>query len=132
MGIEPFMVASTMQLVEAQRLVRRLCTNCKVPDPQAEETLVKYGLDPMATLYRSEGCEECRGTGYKGRVGIFEVIRVTPKLRTLIQGGAPLAELQNMATREGMASLAKKGFDAVAAGITSLEEVVSSILDETE
>ncbi len=132
MGIEPFMVASTLQLVEAQRLVRRLCTKCKVPDPQAEETLIKYGLDPMAQLFRAAGCPACNDTGYKGRVGIFEVIRVTPKLRALIQGGAPLAELQNMATREGMASLAQKGFDAVAEGLTSLEEVVSSVVAEGE
>jgi type IV pilus assembly protein PilB len=132
MGIEPFMVASTLQLVEAQRLVRRLCTECKVEDPQAEETLIKYGLDPMKTLYRAGGCNRCNGTGYKGRVGIFEVIRVTPKLRALIQGGAPLDELQKMATREGMASLAAKGFDAVQAGLTSLEEIVSTVVADNE
>ena len=129
MGIEPFMVASTLQLVEAQRLVRRLCVKCKEPDQQLPETMEKYHLPPDSKLMRAKGCPMCNNTGYKGRVGIFEVILVTPKLRNMIQNRAPLSELQVAAEEAGMLSLATKGLHAVRDGLTSLEEIVSSIID---
>ena len=78
MGIEPFLLASTLRVLEAQRLVRRLCKVCKEPYACDPETAARYGLEPGAPLYRPKGCDACRGTGYRGRVGIFEVIRITP------------------------------------------------------
>jgi type IV pilus assembly protein PilB len=128
MGIEPFMVASTLQLVEAQRLIRRLCVKCKEPDHQTPEVLEKYHISADAQLFKPKGCPACN-LGYKGRVGIFEVILVTPKLRDMIQNRAPLSDLQAEAEKMGMPSLATKGLDAAKAGLTSLEEVVSSIID---
>ncbi len=129
MGIEPFMVASTLQLIEAQRLVRRLCVKCKEPDQQLPETMEKYHLPPDSKLMRAKGCPICNNTGYKGRVGIFEVILVTPKLRNMIQNRAPLSEMQAAAEEAGMPSLATKGLHAVRDGLTSLEEIVSSIIE---
>jgi type IV pilus assembly protein PilB len=129
MGIEPFMVASTLQLVEAQRLIRRLCVKCKEPDQQLPDVLEKYHLPPDAQLYKPKGCPVCNNSGYKGRVGVFEVILVTPQLRSLIQNRAPLAELEAEAERNGMPSLRTKGLDAVRNGLTSLEEVVSTLIE---
>jgi type IV pilus assembly protein PilB len=129
MGIEPFMVASTLQLVEAQRLIRRLCLKCKEPDQQLPEVLEKYHLPLDAQLFKPKGCPACNNSGYKGRVGVFEVILVTPVLRSMIQNRAPLSELQAEAERTGMPSLVSKGLDAVRNGLTSLEEVVSTLID---
>jgi type IV pilus assembly protein PilB len=129
MGIEPFMVASTLQLVEAQRLIRRLCLKCKEPDHQLPDVLEKYHLPADAKLFKPKGCPACGNSGYKGRVGVFEVILVTPQLRTMIQNRAPLSELEAEAERAGMPTLKTKGLDAVANGLTSLEEVVSTLIE---
>jgi len=132
MGIEPFMVASTMRMVEAQRLIRRLCEKCKEPYVPNGEDAEKYGLDPGATIYRATGCEMCNGVGYKGRVGIFEVIQITPALRDLIQHKASLAELQEAAEKEGMSSLMTNALEKVQQGTTSLDEAVKSIAEGGE
>ncbi len=132
MGIEPFMVASTMRMVEAQRLIRRLCNECKEPDTPDPETAEKYGIGPEDQLYHAVGCEVCNGAGYKGRVGIFEVIKITPVLRDLIQQKASLAELQEAAEKQGMASLMTNAIEKVKQGITSLDEAVKSIAEGGE
>ena len=129
MGIEPFMVASTLQLVEAQRLIRRLCVKCKEPDQQLPDVLEKYGLPADAQLFKPKGCPVCNNSGYKGRVGVFEVILVTAQMRSMIQNRAPLSELEAEAERAGMPSLKTKGLDAVRNGLTSLEEVVSTLIE---
>lgn len=127
MGIEPFMVGSTMRLVEAQRLIRRLCPECKEPYEPDQQTLERYRIGRSDTLFRPVGCPACSNTGYKGRIGIFEVIQITPTLRDMIDKRAPLAELQQQAEREGMHSLMTNALAKVRQGITSLEEVIKSV-----
>ena len=89
MGIEPFLLASTLRVLEAQRLIRRLCKECKEPYECDAETAQPHGLEVGQTLYRPKGCDECRGVGYRGRVGVFEVVRITPRMASLIQTRAP-------------------------------------------
>jgi type IV pilus assembly protein PilB len=132
MGIEPFMVASTMRLVEAQRLIRRLCTKCKKPYDPDPKTREKYKILPEHTVFQAVGCDACNGTGYRGRVGIFEVIMITPTLRDMIQKRAPLSEMQEQAEREGMASLMTNALEKVRAGITSLDEAITAIMEGQE
>jgi len=129
MGIEPFMVASTLRLLEAQRLIRRLCAECKEPYEADEETREEYKITSEHQLFRAKGCGSCHGVGYKGRVGIFEVIRITPSLRDMIQNKAPLADVQEQAENEGMYSLITNGLEKARQGVTSLEEVVKSVLE---
>ena len=124
MGIEPFLLASTLRVLEAQRLIRRLCSQCKQPYACDAETAKLHGLTSGATLYRSKGCDNCRGVGYRGRVGVFEVIRITPRMANLIQVHSSLPELRDAAREQGMKLLVDSGMDKVAEGITSLEEVL--------
>jgi type IV pilus assembly protein PilB len=124
MGIEPFLLASTLRVLEAQRLIRRLCKECKEPYACDAETAKLHALEPGATLYRPKGCDNCRGTGYRGRIGVFEVIRITPRMANLIQVRSPLPELRDAARQQGMKLLVDSGMDKVAQGITSLEEVL--------
>ncbi len=130
MGIEPFMLASTLRLVEAQRLIRRLCPKCKEPYNPDQELIDKYGFTKDETIYRPKGCKECRDVGYKGRVGIFEVIRITPALRDLVQEKAPIPDMEKAAQKDGMQTLADNGIGKVREGLTSMEEVVSVAMGE--
>ena len=132
MGIEPFMVASTLRLVEAQRLIRRLCVKCKRPYDPDPETRRKYNIGPEATMFQAVGCETCGGVGYRGRVGVFEVITVTPRLRDMIQKRASLAELTAQAEAEGMPSLITNALAASRAGVTSLDEVVKTMMESED
>ena len=124
MGAERFLLASALRLVEAQRLVRKLCDECKEPYKLDAETAEKFELDVSLDYFRPTGCEVCRGGGYKGRVGLFEVVRITNKLRDLIGTGVPMPELCAAARAEGMMLLGDAGLDKVRAGLTSLEEVM--------
>lgn len=126
MGIEPFLIASTLRLVQAQRLVRRLCVTCRETYQPDEEMLRKYNLEKEAVLYRPKGCHDCRNTGYRGRIGIFEVYRITPELRDLIQARAPLPQLQEVARRTGVLTMLDDGVVKARQGLTSLEEVIST------
>ena len=125
MGIEPFLLASTLRVLEAQRLIRRLCKECKEPYGCEPEMAKRYGLEPGQTLYRPKGCDRCRGAGYKGRVGVFEVVRITSRMSNLIQSRAPLPEMRLAAKEEGMKLLLDSGMDKVREGTTSLEEVMT-------
>ncbi len=100
MGIEPFLLASTLRVLEAQRLVRRLCKSCKEAFECDAETAKVHGLEEGQVLYRPVGCDQCRGAGYKGRVGVFEVVRITPRMANLIQTRASLPELRTAAPRK--------------------------------
>jgi type IV pilus assembly protein PilB len=128
MGIEPFLVASSVHLICAQRLVRRVCTNCKEPNPMAPEALVQAGFSPDVagdvTPMKGAGCEKCNNTGYKGRVGLYEVMEIGDELRELILVGASALELRRKAVDEGMITLRASGLRKVQAGMTSIEEVV--------
>ena len=130
MGVERFLLASALRLVEAQRLVRRLCGNCKEPYQLDAETAAKWHLDPQKEYFRPKGCETCRGTGYKGRVGLFEVIRVLPRLRDLIAEGKGLPELRTEAHRQKTMLLEDAGLAKVAEGATSLEEALTVCMAE--
>ena len=132
MGIEPFLLASTLRVLEAQRLIRRLCKECKEPYECDAETARTHGLEVGSTIYRPKGCDQCRGAGYRGRVGVFEVVRITTRMAALIQTRAPLPELRAAAREQGMKLLADSGMDKVRAGLTSLEEVLGVTMTSEE
>jgi type IV pilus assembly protein PilB len=128
MGIEPFLVASSLNLVCAQRLVRRVCSNCKVVESLAPQALEQIGFsaEDARTVkpYKGAGCEQCNKTGYRGRVGLYEVMEITDELRELILVGASGLELRKKALEEGMISLRGSGLRKVKAGVTTIEEVL--------
>jgi type IV pilus assembly protein PilB len=128
MGIEPFLVASSLNLVCAQRLVRRICKNCSEPHPAAPQALMNAGFsaEDAKTVVpnKGKGCEKCNKTGYKGRVGLYEVMEVTEDLRELILVGASALELRRKAVDEGMITLRGSGLRKVKEGVTTIDEVV--------
>jgi type IV pilus assembly protein PilB len=128
MGIEPFLVASSVNLICAQRLVRRICGNCKGDEPHAPPALVEAGftVDESQKVIpkKGSGCEKCNNTGYKGRVGLYEVMEVGEQLRELILVGASGLELRRKAVEEGMITLRRSGLHKVMEGVTTIEEVV--------
>jgi type IV pilus assembly protein PilB len=128
MGIEPFLVASSVHLICAQRLVRRVCSECKEPSPSTPPALVQAGFTPeeaeTVTPMKGAGCDRCNKTGYKGRVGLYEVLEVSEELRELILVGASGLELRRKAVDEGMITLRRSGLRKVMEGLTSIEEVV--------
>jgi len=130
MGLEPFLLASTLRVLEAQRLIRRLCKECKEPYECDSETAKLHGLELGQTLYRPTGCDTCRGSGYKGRIGVFEVVRITSHMARLIQTRTPLPELRAAAKEQGMKLLLDSGLDKVRDGLTSLEEVLTVTSEE--
>jgi type IV pilus assembly protein PilB len=125
MGIEPFLLASTLRVLEAQRLIRRLCRECREPYECNPETAKLHGLEAGQQLYRPKGCDHCHGSGYKGRIGVFEVVRITPRMASLIQVRTPLPDLRAAAREQGMKLLIDSGMDKVRDGLTSLEEVLT-------
>jgi len=128
MGIEPFLVASAMEGTVAQRLVRQICPKCKEPyDPPA--LLLEQLELPAGTLfYRGKGCDRCRNTGYRGRIGIFEVLRVNDRIRELVVTRPPTSAIRALACEFGMKTLWQDGISKVVAGVTTIEEV----MDEAE
>jgi type IV pilus assembly protein PilB len=128
MGIEPFLVASSLNLVCAQRLVRRICKNCVEPHPTPPAALMQAGFtaEDAKTVVPNKGvgCEKCNNTGYKGRVGLYEVMEVTEDLRELILVGASALELRRKAVDEGMITLRGSGLRKVKEGVTTIDEVV--------
>jgi type IV pilus assembly protein PilB len=130
MGIEPFLLSATLRMVEAQRLVRRLCEVCKEPLEIDEGTAARLNMTAGEKVFRPKGCEQCRGSGYKGRVGLYEVVTVTPEIAKLIQQRTPLPELRLAAQKSGMALLRDAGICKAREGVTSLEEVLSITLAE--
>lgn len=123
-GIEPFLIGSSLLVVEAQRLVRRLCQKCKEPYKSSPQEAEKFKL--VETIYRPKGCDECRKSGYKGRIGIYEIMVVTPAIKELIYRNANTNELKELAAKDGMVSLLHDGISKVNAGITSLEEIFAA------
>jgi type IV pilus assembly protein PilB len=128
MGIEPFLVATSVNIIQAQRLIRRICKDCKEEVHMPPEALVEIGFKPeeaaSVKLYKGRGCETCLGTGYKGRVGLYEVMEVTDDLRELIIIGASAIELRRKAIEGGMITLRESGLYKLREGITTVEEVV--------
>jgi len=128
MGIEPFLVATSVNLICAQRLVRRICKECKEQIQMPAQALVDVGFTleeaPQLKLFKGRGCSTCNNTGYRGRVGLYEVMEVSEEIRELILSGASAMELRRKAIEEGMISLRESGLYKIREGVTSVEEVV--------
>jgi len=127
MGIEPFLVATSVHLICAQRLVRKICKDCAEPVEVPVQTLIEEGYSPeeakTVQIMKGKGCATCNKTGYKGRVGLYEVMEVDDEIRELVLVGASALELKKKAIERGMITLRRSGLIKVAAGATSLEEV---------
>lgn len=139
MGIDSFLISSTLTLVEAQRLVRRICPNCKQAYQVPVEKLYPLGVtddmvqgQKVVTLYKGAGCNKCNG-GYKGRIGVYEVMEVTDEIRELILKNASDVEIRRVAIKNGMQTLRKSALRKMLAGITTVEEVLRvTVSEETE
>jgi len=125
MGIEPFNVASAVNLIVAQRLVRRICVDCKTEWNYSDEEMHAFGIDRnQGPFFKGAGCDTCNGTGYKGRQGLYEVMAMTSHLRRLVLRGASTEEMQTGAVEEGMLTLRMDGLVKVKRGVTTLEEII--------
>jgi len=127
-GIPPYMVASSVSMVLSQRLVRRLCPECKVPvrglDPGELEAMgFSVGEIPNLNIYEPEGCSKCNGSGYKGRIGLFELMEMTEEVGKIITAAAPEDQLRKVAMQEGMVTLRNSGLEKIRQGVTSIEEI---------
>ena len=130
MGIEPFLVVAALNVIVAQRLCRKICINCREEKKIPVEELIACGFAPASAekikVYHGKGCEMCNNTGYKGRLAIYEVLSVTPKVRELILRNASADDLKKQAIRDGMKTLRMCALTKVAQGLTTLEEAVSN------
>jgi type II secretory ATPase GspE/PulE/Tfp pilus assembly ATPase PilB-like protein len=131
MGIEPFLIASSVNAIQGQRILRKLCEHCKYPYSPLPEIVqsIQYVLGPLLTkknfqLYKGKGCNECGNLGYQGRVGIFEVLPVSDKIMRLILERASAADIEKQAVTEGMITMKQDGYLKVLDGLTSIEEVL--------
>jgi type IV pilus assembly protein PilB len=128
MGIEPFLVGTAVNLIQAQRLVRRVCSKCKVDAEVPPKTLTDIGFSPDVVneirVLKGKGCATCNGTGYKGRVGLYEVMEITEGIRDLIMVGATAVEIKRKALEEGMLTLRESGLEKIKNGVTTVEEVL--------
>ncbi|MCS7230835.1 MAG: type IV-A pilus assembly ATPase PilB [Elusimicrobiota bacterium] len=136
MGIDPFLISSTLTLVEAQRLVRKICPECRQPYQVPIEKLYPLGVtDEMVhgqkiiTLYKATGCKKCNG-GYKGRIGIYEIMEITDEIREMILKNVPDIEIKKVAIKNGMSTLRKSALKKMIAGITTIEEVLRVTISE--
>jgi type IV pilus assembly protein PilB len=130
MGIESFLIASSVLAVVSQRLVRRICPSCKEAYRPKDEELAFYeesGGSPKSTFAHGVGCNFCAGTGYRERIGVYELMRITPEIRRLIVGWATQEELQRMAINQGMRTLRQEALNLIASDVTTISEVVRSI-----
>jgi type IV pilus assembly protein PilB len=129
MGIEPFLVGTAVNLIQAQRLIRRICAQCKIEvTDMPAKTLIEIGVPPEQVgtfkLYKGRGCGVCNGTGYKGRVGLYEVMEIGEGIRDLIMVGATAVEIKRKALEEGMLTLRMSGIEKIKSGVTTIEEVL--------
>jgi type IV pilus assembly protein PilB len=133
MGIEPFLVATAVHLIVAQRLIRRICSNCIVDDDLPEKTLIEAGFTPEEAKTvkpkKGKGCDKCHGSGCKGRAGLYEVMALDDELRELILVGASSVELKKKAIDNGMITLRRSGLRKVMDGAASIEEVVRETIN---
>jgi len=128
MGIEPFLVATSVHLICAQRLVRRICKECRGPMEIPPQALIDVGFEPdeakNATIFKGQGCTTCNNTGYKGRLGLYEVLECTDEIRQMILEGASAMEIKKQAIEDGMLTLRRSGLQKIADGQTTIDEVV--------
>lgn len=128
MGVENFLITATLEAIVAQRLVRTICPNCKTSYVPTEESIMQLGIDPKSLdneikFFRGEGCDTCRGSGYKGRVALYEILNMSPVLRDLILARASTQEIYEAAVNSGMRTLRQVGIQKVFDGVTTLEEI---------
>lgn len=140
MGVQPFLISSTIELIVAQRLARKICERCRysidvshADIAKKHKVLGKFFSEKTTTLYQGKGCDACGGTGYRGRTAIFELISVTPEIQELILKNPSSVEIWNIAKKQGVRSMFQDGLDKVRAGVTTLEELqrVAELPDES-
>jgi general secretion pathway protein E len=132
MGVEPYLLASVLEAVLAQRLVRRICMSCRVPDTPSASDLEALGINAAADtpLFRGKGCDDCRATGYRGRMGIYELFPITEDARSLILRRAPTREIRRAAVEAGMITLSMDGWTRACEGLTTVEEILRVTQDD--
>jgi len=132
MGVEPFLIASSVIAIQAQRLLRVLCSSCKQPYEASPLQLRQLGVTDgvSRTIYQAKGCPDCGGTGYRGRRGIFELLLVTDEIRDLVMAKANASEIRKLALKQGMKTLRVDGANKVLIGQTSIEEVLRVTQDD--
>jgi len=133
MGCEPYLVSSVLSGVLAQRLVRRICQACRAPDHPDPATLLALGVTDAAgvELFHGKGCDDCRGTGYRGRTGIYELFRITEEARSLVVRKAPAGEIRRLAMSQGMVTLREDAWAKACAGLTTVEEILRVTQEDT-
>jgi type II secretory ATPase GspE/PulE/Tfp pilus assembly ATPase PilB-like protein len=135
-GVKPFLVSSSVRAIVAQRLVRRLCPHCKLPSELSDYELQTLQIDPgqirQASVMRPVGCERCRGRGYRGRMGIFEMFIIDDEVRNMVNNNASTIALRQRARELGMRTLREDGVRKVLAGMTTAEEVISTTMSDLD
>ena len=128
MGIEPFLVGTAVQLIQAQRLVRRICQNCKEEIPYPKKALIDIGFTEEEAeevkILKGKGCQICNGTGCKGRIALMEVLEMSESIREMVLTGANALDLKKKAIEEGMITLRRSGLIKIKNGMVPLEEVL--------
>jgi general secretion pathway protein E/type IV pilus assembly protein PilB len=132
MGVEPYLVASSLEMVAAQRLVRLICKQCKeeMPQGEVEKLRAEFGEEVPNVLYRGHGCRNCQGTGYRGRQGVFEMMPISDEIRALVLERASSRVVRKIAVKQGMSSLREDGWRLIREGKTTPEEVLRMTKDE--
>jgi len=129
MGVEPFLVTASVNAVIAQRLVRKICTNCKTEADVSPKVLIEMGMDPEeaneVTCYKGAGCDRCNGKGYKGRLALYEIMPLWEELKEMVLNGASAGELKKEAVRIGMSTLRNSGLQKIKEGLTTTDEVLA-------
>jgi general secretion pathway protein E len=133
MGCEPYLVSSVLSGVLAQRLVRRICQACRAPDHPDPASLLALGVTDTAgiELFHGKGCNDCRGTGYRGRTGIYELFRITEEARSLVVRKAPAGEIRRHAVAQGMVTLREDAWAKACVGLTTVEEILRVTQEDT-
>lgn len=134
MGVEPFLVATSLVGIIAQRLVRRLCPHCRQPHQATADELARLGLEKIpsqATVYRAQGCEQCYHTGYRGRVGIYELLSIDEDLRSVILKNADAVSIRRAATSKGFRPMRYDGLRKILQGVTTIEEVLATTQEDS-
>jgi type IV pilus assembly protein PilB len=127
-GTEPYMLSTSLACVASQRLIRKICSECKTPVEISNEAMEEAGIPPErlegVTFYEGTGCSACNNTGYRGRIGIFEVMPVDEEIRSLIESDANSIQIEEAATRKGMVNLRESALRKLEEGMTTFEEVI--------
>lgn len=129
MGVEPYLAMSSLNLLVAQRLTRKLCQECKEPYEPEKEIVTRYGIH-AELLYKSKGCDKCGFLGYKGRISIYEVLLVSDKIRQMVLKGNSMEEIRTIVYKEGMVPMRETGIKKVEEGLTTIEEVLQATIEE--